>query len=165
MLPCADKHCNHKMSLIKESENFLYYACTTKFDEHTFRYNIATERWEKVITRSKLLFGYNENPCKNKKIDPFDNLIKSEKIANQGQSRTRKSSLLEINGIGSKSAKKLEKAGVTTVTDLAKRSPKHLSEKTGVSLGTVCKWIIEANKITEQSEANSTEPQVIECKI
>ena len=164
MLPCAAKHCSSKMSLIRESENFLYYACNTKCDEHTFRYNIANEKWEKVITRGKLLLGYNVNPCKKQKIDPFDRLIKSEKIANQGQSTTRKSNLIEINGIGSKTAKKLEKAGIKTVPDLAKRSPKHLSEKTGVSLALVCKWIIEANKITEQSEATSIEPRVIECK-
>ena len=126
MLPCAAKHCSSKMSLIRESESFLYYACNTKCDEHTFRYNIANEKWEKVITRGKLLLGYNV--------------------------------------IGSKTAKKLEKAGIKTVPDLAKRSPKHLSEKTGVSLALVCKWIIEANKITEQSEATSIEPRVIECK-
>ena len=108
--------------------------------------------------------SHKVNPCKKQKIDPFERLIKSEKIANQDQSTTRKSNLIEINGIGSKTAKKLEKAGIKTVPDLAKRSPKHLSEKTGVSLALVCKWIIEANKITEQSEATSIEPRVIECK-
>jgi len=55
--------------------------------------------------------------------------------------------LMEINGIGKKRATDLVFAGVRSVSDLSKRSPKHLSRKTGIPIKTISKWIINANKI------------------
>ena len=55
--------------------------------------------------------------------------------------------LTEIKGIGPKNAKKLEAAGVKTVSDLAKRSAKNLSEKTGIPIETISKWIVQANEM------------------
>jgi replicative superfamily II helicase len=57
------------------------------------------------------------------------------------------SNLTEIKGIGPKRAIELEIAGVRTIADLAKRSPQHLAEKTGISITQISKWIIEANKL------------------
>jgi predicted flap endonuclease-1-like 5' DNA nuclease len=57
------------------------------------------------------------------------------------------SDLKEIPGIGSKRALELEMAGVKTIADLAKRSPKHLAEKTGIPISQISKWIVEANKL------------------
>jgi predicted flap endonuclease-1-like 5' DNA nuclease len=59
------------------------------------------------------------------------------------------SNLTQIKGIGPKSAMELELAGVTTIADLAKRSPQHLAEKTGISITLISKWIVEANKLTK----------------
>ena len=58
------------------------------------------------------------------------------------------SKLTEIKGIGANRAYELKLAGVKTVADLAKRSPKHLAEKTGIPITQISKWIIEANKLT-----------------
>lgn len=57
------------------------------------------------------------------------------------------SDLTEIKGIGNKRASELEIAGVKTISDLAKRSPKHLAEKTGIPITQISKWIVEANKM------------------
>lgn len=59
------------------------------------------------------------------------------------------SNLTEIKGIGPARALDLKIAGVTTIHDLAKRSPKHLAEKTGIPITQISKWIIEANKLTK----------------
>ncbi|MEJ2280562.1 MAG: DUF4332 domain-containing protein [Candidatus Bathyarchaeota archaeon] len=59
------------------------------------------------------------------------------------------SNLTQITGIGPKNAMDLELAGVTTIADLAKRSPQHLAEKTGISIILISKWIVEANKLTK----------------
>ena len=55
--------------------------------------------------------------------------------------------LMVINGIGKKRAIDLVFAGVRSVSDLSKRSPKHLSRKTGIPIKEISKWIISANKI------------------
>ena len=55
--------------------------------------------------------------------------------------------LTEINGIGPKNARKLKAAGVKTVSGLAKRSAKDLSEKTGISIKDISKWIVQANEM------------------
>ena len=55
--------------------------------------------------------------------------------------------MTEIKGIGPQRALELELAGVKTISDLAKRSPKHLAEKTGIPITQISKWIIEANKL------------------
>jgi len=59
------------------------------------------------------------------------------------------SNLTELEGIGPKRAFELELAGIKTISDLAKRSPKHLAKKTGIPITQISKWIIEANKHTE----------------
>lgn len=57
--------------------------------------------------------------------------------------------LTEIKGIGPKRAEELKAAGVKTVSDLAKRSAKNLSEKTGIPIKTVSRWIVQANEMIE----------------
>ena len=57
------------------------------------------------------------------------------------------SDLIEIEGIGKKRAEDLSFAGVKSVSDLSKRSPKHLARKTGIPLRTISKWIVNANEI------------------
>ena len=57
--------------------------------------------------------------------------------------------LTEIKGIGRRRAKQLKAAGVKTVSDLAKRSAKNLSGKTGIPIKTVSKWIVQANELIE----------------
>jgi predicted flap endonuclease-1-like 5' DNA nuclease len=57
--------------------------------------------------------------------------------------------LTEIKGIGPKRAEELKAAGVTTVSDLAKRSAKNLSEKTGIPLKNISEWIVQANEMIE----------------
>ena len=61
----------------------------------------------------------------------------------------KESNLTENEGIGPKRALELEIAGVKTISDLAKRSPKHLAEKTGIPITQISKWIIEANKLAK----------------
>jgi hypothetical protein len=61
------------------------------------------------------------------------------------------SELTQIKGIGIKRAFDLKFAGVNSISDLAKRSPQHLSEKTGIPITQISKWIIEANKIKNSS--------------
>lgn len=56
------------------------------------------------------------------------------------------SDLTKIKGIGFKRAIELELAGVKNISDLAKRSPQHLAEKTGISISLISQWIIQANK-------------------
>lgn len=81
------------------------------------------------------------------KMYTLDNEIKE---LNQEQQKIYISSnLTQIKGIGPKNAMDLELAGVTTIADLAKRSPQHLAEKTGISIILISKWIIEANKLTK----------------
>ncbi len=55
--------------------------------------------------------------------------------------------LTDIKGVGPENARKLKAAGVRTVSDLAKRSAKDLSEKTGISIKDISKWIVQANEI------------------
>lgn len=69
-----------------------------------------------------------------------------EKLLSDHVTKTE-SDLTEIKGIGPKRALDLEIAGVRTISDLAKRSPKHLAEKTGMPIKQISKWIIEANKL------------------
>lgn len=57
--------------------------------------------------------------------------------------------LTQIKGIGPKRARELRTAGVRTVTDLAKSSAKDLSEKTGISIKDISRWIIRANEMIE----------------
>jgi len=60
--------------------------------------------------------------------------------------------LMEIKGIGEKRARDLMFAGVRSVSDLSKRSPKYLSKKTGIPIKTISKWIISANRIVKNRQ-------------
>lgn len=70
-----------------------------------------------------------------------------EKVLSEEIKTEADSNLTEIKGIGKKRAIELEIAGVKTISDLAKRSPQHLAEKTGIPITQISKWIIEANKL------------------
>ena len=72
--------------------------------------------------------------------------------ANDYQESNIVSDLMEIKGIGKKRAIDLMFAGVRSVSDLSKRSPKHLSRKTGIPIKTISKWIISANKIMNKKQ-------------
>jgi predicted flap endonuclease-1-like 5' DNA nuclease len=72
-----------------------------------------------------------------------------ENLLSKDQKSETVSNLTEIKGIGTKRAEELELAGVKTISDLAKRSPKHLAEKTDIPITQISKWIIEANKLTK----------------
>ena len=74
------------------------------------------------------------------------------RYTNDSQESNVVGDLMEINGIGKKRARDLMFAGVRSVSDLSKRSPKHLSRKTGIPLKTVSKWIISANKIMNNKQ-------------
>jgi predicted flap endonuclease-1-like 5' DNA nuclease len=133
------------MNLTKNSDNLLYYKCQKNPEQHKFRYNIDKKKWEKIFTQTKILLHYRKNPIENQK----PKTKKTETKPNQNQSIIKISDLSNIKGIGSKRAKKLEIAGVKTASDLAKRSPKHLAEKTSLPIEHICKWIIDANKLTD----------------
>ena len=151
-LPCAEKNCNSQMTLIENNDNSLGYSCLEKPDEHNFRYNITQKKWEKIIIKTKLILHYNKNPCEEFLIVPSEVVNKTEKTPiDQVQEPENTSNLTEIKGIGSKRAEELEGAGVKTVSDLAKHSPKHLAEKTGIPIEQITNWIIEANKLTEKA--------------
>ena len=70
-----------------------------------------------------------------------------QNLLSKDQKSETGSNLTEIKGIGPQRALELELAGVKTISDLAKRSPKHLAEKTGIPITQISKWIIEANKL------------------
>lgn len=70
-----------------------------------------------------------------------------QRLLRESRSSETKSNLREIKGIGPKRALDLEIVGVKTISDLAKRSPKHLAEKTGIPIKQISEWIIEANKL------------------
>ncbi|MEJ2241664.1 MAG: DUF4332 domain-containing protein [Candidatus Bathyarchaeota archaeon] len=70
-----------------------------------------------------------------------------KELSQEEQKINISSNLTQIKGIGPKNAMDLELAGVTTIADLAKRSPQHLAEKTGISIILISKWIVEANKL------------------
>jgi len=151
-LPCAEKNCNSKMTLIENNENTLGYSCLTKPDEHNFRYNIVQKKWEKIVIRTKLILNYNKNPCEEFLIVP-SNVVNEFKTSNVLAKESKKfSKLTEIKGIGPKRAKELENAGVKTVSELAKLSPKHIAEKTRIPIEKISNWIIEANKIVHKEE-------------
>ena len=43
-LPCAEKSCSSKMSLLEDKDNVLYYRCLEKHNEHYFRYDVAQKQ-------------------------------------------------------------------------------------------------------------------------
>jgi len=140
------------MTLIENYNNLLGYSCLEKPDEHNFRYNITQKKWERIIIKTKLVLHYNQNPCEESLIETSNFVDEIEKtLLDTVQESESISNLTEIMGIGSKRAEELELAGVKTVSDLAKRSPKHLAEKTGIPITKISKWIIEANKLTKRT--------------
>ena len=95
------------------------------------------------------IYVYKRN---TKQISRYTNLTSTvdteiEKLLSDDIISETVSNLTEIKGIGPKRAIELEIAGVRTIADLAKRSPQHLAEKTGISITQISKWIIEANKL------------------
>jgi hypothetical protein len=148
-LPCAAKNCKSKMILIDNNDNLLSYSCLNKPHEHNFRYNMTEKKWEQLIIKTKLVLNYNYNPCKTNftAISKPEPKIEKIQVSTIHESATE-SKLTEIKGIGSKRAEELQLAGVKTISDLAKRSPKHLSSKTGIPITQISKWITEANKLT-----------------
>ena len=140
------------MVLIEDNNTFLSYRCLEKPEEHNFRYSINRKKWEKLIVKTKIVLNYNKNPCKESvvKTPNIVNDFERKLLEDQFQGIVNISNLTEIRGIGSKRAEELELAGIRTVTDLAKRSPKHLSEKTRIPITQISNWIIEANKITKR---------------
>lgn len=151
-LPCAEKNCKSKMTLVEKNENLLGYNCLEKPNEHNFRYNITQKKWEKKIIKTKLILHYNQNPCEESLIETSSAIYEIEKILIETVQKPENiSDLTGIKGIGSKRAVELELSGVKTVSDLAKRSPKHLSEKTGIPIAQISNWIIQANKLTKRT--------------
>jgi len=145
VLPCAEKNCESKMILTENTGNLLYYNCQENHHEHTFRYTIDQKKWEKILIKTKLILNYNNDPTETSRVT----ITKCEKKSNEipDQVTTKTTDLIKINGIGSKRAEELESAGVKTIADLAKRSPKNLAEKTGLPITQISSWIIEANKL------------------
>ena len=143
------KNCKNMMVLTENAGNLLYYNCTENHNEHAFRYNVEQKKWEKIIVKTKLALHYNNNPIE----ESVENFSKTENKSNRTPDRNGANpqilNLKEINGIGSKRAQELESAGIRTVADLAKRSPKHLAEKTGLPISQISTWIIEANNLTK----------------
>ena len=76
--------------------------------------------------------------------EEFD--IETESLGSDDQKSEKGPNLTEIRGIGPKRALELERAGVKSVSDLAKLSPENLAEKTGLPIKQISKWIREAKK-------------------
>jgi predicted flap endonuclease-1-like 5' DNA nuclease len=155
VLPCIDKNCTSKMILTENNDKLLYYNCQQKHSDHTFRYDIDQKKWEKIIIKTKLILHYKKNPLDEpetptttiKTIKSIKPVNKLKKTTSKPKIATKHNNLTKIQGIGTKRAKKLEIAGVRTIADLAKRSPKNLAKKTGIPLNQISIWIMEANKI------------------
>ena len=139
------------MSLIENKKKTLGYSCLKNPDEHNFRYYTEQKKWKKIIINTKLILHYNKNPFDETLIQQSDvfNEFKTTPV-NLFEESKKTSELTEIKGIGAKRAKELENAGILTIKDMAKTSPKHLSEKTGIQIEKISNWIIEANKLVEK---------------
>jgi len=61
-LPCAEKNCSSKMSLLEDKDNFLYYRCLEKHNKHYFRYDVAQKQWERLIVSRKLVLHFEQDP-------------------------------------------------------------------------------------------------------
>jgi len=98
-----------------------------------------------IITSTIFLLKRNKTSTVTPSLYELDPEV--ERLLNSDIKTEPTSELTKIKGIGKKRACDLEFAGVTSIADLAKRSPQHLSEKTGISITQISSWIIEANKI------------------
>lgn len=94
-----------------------------------------------------LVFSLAKMGRKKKPVGPL--LLEKELEVKEPKELKLLIELTEIKGIGPKNARKLKAAGVRTVSDLAKRSAKDLSEKTGISIKDISKWIVQANELTK----------------
>jgi len=115
------------------------------YDQHEVDFKAYQEQYQSLIKKVNLRLSFNENFPKF--VTPKDPEI--ENLLNDDIMTETASNLTEIKGIGPKRALELEIAGVRTIADLAKRSPQHLAEKTGISITQISKWIIEANKLKD----------------
>ncbi|WGM89260.1 MAG: DUF4332 domain-containing protein [Candidatus Bathyarchaeum tardum] len=79
-LPCAEKKCASKMSLVEDKDNFLYYRCLAKHNEHYFCYNVAQKQWERLIVTRKLVLRYAENPCGEAPAEPQSESAENNKF-------------------------------------------------------------------------------------
>ena len=61
-LPCAEKSCSSRMSLIEEKDNILYYKCLEKHNAHYFRYDVGQKQWERLIVTRKLVLHFEQDP-------------------------------------------------------------------------------------------------------
>ena len=150
-LPCAEKSCNSQMVLIENKEKTLGYSCRKNPDEHNFRYYSDQKRWKKIVITTKLILHYNENPYQETVIEPSDPF--NEFKINSENSIRESNKILELTAIkciGPKISNELNQIGIFTVSDLARTSPKHLSEKIGIAIERISNWILEANKIAEK---------------
>ena len=140
------------MALIEKDNNILGYSCFERPDEHRFRYDIRQKKWEKIIIKTKIILHYTQDPCEESIYDTpiFGDEIE-EGIINVLQESESLSDLTEIKGIGAKRALELERAGVKTISDLAKCSPQQLAEETSIPITQISNWIIEANKLTKRT--------------
>lgn len=94
-----------------------------------------------VFSLAKMAWGRKKKPEKRP--------LREETLAVKKEPREPKppKDLTEIKGIGPKRVEELKAAGVTTVSDLAKRSAKNLSEKTGIPIKIISRWIEQANEM------------------
>jgi len=76
-LPCAEKSCSSKMSLLEDKDNVLYYRCLEKHNEHYFRYDVAQKQWERLIVSRKLVLHFEHDPY----AEPMDESSIDESIA------------------------------------------------------------------------------------
>ncbi len=74
-LPCAEKSCSSKMSLIEKKDNVLYYKCLEKHNEHYFRYDVAQKQWERLVVSRKLVLHFNQDPCCEETITDSSNKV------------------------------------------------------------------------------------------
>ena len=86
-----------------------------------------------------------------RKKEPVEPLLLEEEVRELLEVEPRElkpqKNLTEIKGIGPRRAGELKAAGVNTVSDLAKSSPKYLSEETGIPIKIISKWIVQANEM------------------
>jgi len=68
-LPCAEKRCSSKMSLVENKDNIIYYRCLEKHNAHYFRYDVAQKQWERLIVTRKLVLHFEVDPCRESLLE------------------------------------------------------------------------------------------------
>ncbi|MEN4097463.1 MAG: hypothetical protein PQ965_04840 [Methanobacteriaceae archaeon] len=69
-----------------------------------------------------------------------------ERVPEKAPKVVERKVLIDIEGIGPGRVKKLEMIGIRTIEDLAKSSPKKISEKLNVALKEALRWIKQAKE-------------------